>query len=177
MSEEMSLGPAADLAVVDNEGQAIQVVQPDRGSGSRMPYETYRTVVLLLREGVPVVKVSDRFGVATTTIHEIKARHAEIIPSHKDLMARKSENLREVLSDKMVEAVESGRMSPNQYAFTYGTVSQHYREETGQSSTKSENIHLHLDKNDLGDLLGGLKSGQTDEKSACVDINPPEKQE
>jgi len=174
--EETPLGPAPELATVDQEGQAIQVVQPERGSGSRMPYETYRSIVLLLREGVPVVKVSDRYGIATTTIHEVKARHADIIPAHKDLMARKSENLREVLSDKMTEAVQSGRMSPNQYAFTYGVVSQHYLTETGQNQQKHEHIHVSLDKNDLGSLLSGLGGSKPDEKSVSGTHSDPQKQ-
>ena len=161
---------------MDNEGQAIQVQQPPRGAGSRMPYETYRAIVLLLREGVPVVKLGDRFGIATTTIHEIKGRHAEIIPSHKDMMARKSENLREVLSDRMTEAVQSGRMSPNQYAFTYGVVSQHYLTETGQNQQKHEHIHVNLDKNDLGSLLSGLNGKSSDEKSGGSQTNTPQKQ-
>ena len=155
--------------MLDSEARAIEVVQPSRGSGSRMPFETYRSIILLLREGVPVVHVSDRFGIATTTIHEMKKRHEDIVPPHRDVMARKSENLREVLSDKMMETVRSGRMSPNQYAFSYGVISQHYQTETGQGGTKHEHIHINLDKNDLGSLLGGLnpdgKSGSTDEKA------------
>ena len=158
-----------DLAVVDNEGLAIEVVQPPRGSGSRMPFSTYRSIILLLREGVPVVHLSDRFGIATTTIHEMKKRHEDIVPPHRDVMARKSENLREVLSDKMVETVKSGRMSPNQYAFTYGVVSQHYQTETGQSGPKHAHIHINVDKNELSDLLSGANPKTADYKSTTDD--------
>ena len=182
MSEEISqnpLGPAPDLAVVDKESQqaVLAIKKPERGIGSGMPEDTYKAIVMLLREGVPNVIISDRFGYSRATITEIKARHADLIPSHRELMTRKAEGLRELLSDKMVEAVQNGKMSPNQYAFSYGVISDKYMAETGQNSSKSENVHIHLDKNDLGDLLGGLKPGQTDEKSVCVDVNPPEKQE
>jgi hypothetical protein len=170
------LGPAADLAVVDRDGQAIIFEQPKRGSGSKMPNDTYRAIIMLLREGVPVVHLSDRYGVATTTIHEMKKRHDDVIPAHRDVMARKSENLREVLSDKMIETVQSGRMSPNQYAFTYGVISQHYQTETGINQTKHEHIHINLDKNDLGSLLSGLNGTTTDKESVgAVDL-PPQKQ-
>ena len=182
MSEEVNanpLGPAPDLAVVDKESQqaALAIQKPERGIGSGMPEDMYKSIVMLLREGVPNVLIADRFGYSRATITEIKARHADIIPSHRELMGRKAEGLRELLSDKMVEAVQNGKMSPNQYAFTYGVVSDKYLTESGQNTNKSESIHLHLDKNDLGELLGGLKGKQTDEKSVCVDVNPPEKQE
>ena len=181
MSEEINanpLGPAPDLAVVDKDSQqaVLAIQKPERGIGSGMPEDTYRAIVMLLREGVPNVIISDRFGYSRATVSEIKARHSDIIPSHRELMGRKAEGLRELLSDKMVEAVQNGKLSPNQYAFTYGVVSDNLRQDSG-TGNKSESIHLHLDKNDLGDLLGGLKNKQADEKSACVDINPPEKQE
>ena len=160
-----------DLAILDSEARAIKVVQPPRGSGSRMPYDTYRSIILLLREGVPVVHVSDRFGIATTTIHEMKKRHEDIVPPHRDVMARKSENLREVLSDKMIETVQSGRMSPNQYAFTYGVISQHYQTETGQGGPKHAHVHINLDKNDLGSLLSGAKPNELDTESSKPDQN------
>ena len=166
---DQELDEVRDMAVVDPEARAIDVVQPTRGCGSRMPYETYRKLVLLLREGVPVVRLSDRFEVSTTTIHEIKARHADVVPSHREAMVRKSEDLRELLGTKMTESVENGRMSPNQYAFTYGVVSDKYLTETGQNNQKHEHIHVNLDKNDLGSLLSGLnpegKSGPADEKA------------
>lgn len=166
------LGPAPDLAVVDSESQKLAVEQPSRGIGSGMPGDTYQAVVALLREGVPNVIISDRFGYSRTTISEIKARHNDVIPSHRDLMAKKSENLRELLSDKMVEAVQSGKMSANQYAFTYGVVSDKYLTETGQNNQKHEHIHVNLDKNDLGSLLSGLNPGHKDEKSVVPDEKP-----
>mgnify|MGYP003627199397 CR=1 FL=1 len=141
-----------------------------------MPNDTYRSIIMLLREGVPIVHLSDRYGVATTTIHEMKKRHNDVIPPHREVMARKSENLREVLSDKMIESVQSGRMSPNQYAFSYGVISQHYQTEQGIGQTKHEHIHVSLDKNELGSLLSGLNGTTTDKESAgAVDL-PPQKQ-
>lgn len=164
-----ALDEVTDLAVVDNEVRGVEIHQPERGIGSGIPHPTYRAIVMLLREGVPNIKIADRFGYSRTTICEIKARHDDLIPSHRETMARKSENLREVLSDSMVDAVASGRMSANQYAFTYGIVTDKYLTETGQNNTKHEHIHVNLDKNDLGSLLGGLnpegKSGSTDEKA------------
>ena len=170
------LGPAPDLAVIDPDGQAIIFEQPKKGSGSKMPNDTYRSIIMLLREGVPIVHLSDRYGVATTTIHEMKKRHNDVIPPHREVMARKSENLREVLSDKMIESVQSGRMSPNQYAFSYGVISQHYQTEQGIGQTKHEHIHVSLDKNELGSLLSGL-SGTTPDKETATDVDlPPQKQ-
>ena len=160
-----------DLAVIDNEAPAIDVVQPSRGCGSRMPYQTYRSIILLLREGVPVVKLSDRYAVSTPTIHELKARHSDDIPTHRALIVGKSENLRELLSDKMTEAVQNGKMSPNQYAFTYGVISDKYHVETGQNGSKHEHIHVQLDKNDLGSLLSGAKSNELDTESSKPDQN------
>jgi len=165
------LGPAPDLAVIDIDGQAILFEQPQKGSGSKMPGDTYRAIVMLLREGVPIVHLSDRYGVATTTIHEMKKRHEDVIPAHREVMARKSENLREVLSDKMIESVQSGRMSPNQYAFSYGVISQHYQTEQGIGQAKHEHVHLNLSKNDLGNLLSGLNPANTEEKSVCPDVS------
>jgi len=170
------LGPAPDLAVIDPDGQAIIFEQPKKGSGSKMPNDTYRSIIMLLREGVPIVHLSDRYGVATTTIHEMKKRHNDVIPPHREVMARKSENLREVLSDKMIESVQSGRMSPNQYAFSYGVISQHYQTEQGIGQTKHEHIHVSLDKNELGSLLSGL-NGEAAEKKTKGDVDlPPQKQ-
>ena len=72
----------------------------------------------------------------------------------------------------MVDAVQSGRMSPNQYAFTYGVISDKYLTETGQNNQKHEHIHVNLDKNELGSLLSGLNPGHTDEKSVVPDEKP-----
>jgi hypothetical protein len=170
------LGPAPDLAVVDEESQQVIIERPKRGIGSGMPDDTYKAIVMLLREGVPQVLLSDRFGYSRATISEIKARHADIIPSHRDLMTKKSENLRELLSDKMTEAVQNGRMSANQYAFTFGVVSDKYLTETGQNNQKHEHIHVSLDKNELGSLLSGL-NGEAAEKKTKGDVDlPPQKQ-
>jgi hypothetical protein len=152
--------------VLDAEARALDVVQPNRGCGSRMAYDSYRSIVLLLREGVPVVRLSDRFAVSNTTIHEIKARHADTIPTHRETIIGKSENLRELLSDKMTEAVQNGKMSPNQYAFTYGVISDKYHVETGQNGAKHEHIHVSVDKNDLGALLTGTKADKLDKQSS-----------
>jgi hypothetical protein len=167
---------AQDLAVLDDDAKAVAltIVQPKRGAGSRMPEENYKSIVLLLREGVPVVKLSHRFGVSTTTIHELKARHADIVPSHRDVMAGKSENLREVLSDEMRNAVLSGRMSPNQYAFTYGVISNHYLTETGQNMQKHAHIVVNVGASDLSGLLSSLK-GDKPEGESGTSGNPPPK--
>ena len=176
--EETPLGPAPELATVDQETRAaVNIIQPERGIGSGIPYDTYRAIVMLLREGVPMVTIGDRFGYSRTTISEIKARHTDLIPSHRDLMTQKAENLRELLSDAMVDAVQSGRMSPNQYAFTYGIVSDKYMTETGQNQQKHEHIHVSLDKNDLGSLLSGLGGSKPDEKSVSGTHSSPQKQE
>ena len=175
-SEDTALTEGAvsgsDLAVLDAEARALEVVQPERGCGSRMPYQKYRSIILLLREGVPVVKLSDRFAVSTTTIHELKARHSDDIPTHRETIIGKSENLRELLSDKMTEAVQNGKMSPNQYAFTYGVISDKYHVETGQNGSKHEHIHVSVDKNDLGSLLTGTKPQAADYKSTTDDDSP-----
>lgn len=162
----------SDLAVLDSEAQALDVVQPDRGIGCRMPYENYRAIVLLLREGVPLVTLADRFGVSRSTIQMLKERHQDIIPSHRQTIIGKSENLRELLSDRMTEAVANGKMSPNQYAFTYGIVSDKYHTETGQNGSKHEHIHVSVDKNDLGSLLSGANAKTADYESATDDDLP-----
>ena len=162
-----------DLAVLDEEARALDVVQPDRGIGCRMPYANYRAIVLLLREGVPLVTLADRFGVSRSTIQMLKERHQDIIPSHRDTIIGKSENLRELLSDRMTEAVANGKMSPNQYAFTYGIVSDKYHVETGQNGAKHEHIHVSVDKNDISSLLVGSKAKATDNESAGLGKSPP----
>lgn len=154
-----------ELAVLDDEALAIQIVQPERGIGSRMPADVYHRICLLLREGVPPTTLSDRFGYSRTTIATIKTRHADIIPSHREQMTGKAENLRELLSDKMVEAVKNGRMSPNQYAFTYGVVTDKYLTESGQNGQKHEHIHVNVTKNELSDLLSGANRRESDSKS------------
>ena len=160
-----------DLAVIDEEARALDIVQPPKGIGCRMPYESYRAIVLLLREGVPLVTLADRFGVSRSTIQMLKERHQDIIPSHRDTIIGKSENLRELLSDRMTEAVANGKMSPNQYAFTYGIVSDKLHVETGQNGAKHEHIHVQLDKNDLGSLISGTKANELDTGSSKPDQN------
>ena len=164
------------LAVLDDDSKAVALTieQPKRGAGSRMPEENYKSIVLLLREGVPVVKLSHRFGVSTTTIHELKARHADIVPSHRDVMAGKSENLREVLSDQMLDTVLSGRMSPNQYAFTYGVVSTNYLTETGQNTQKHAVVVVNVGASDLSGLLSGIKATKPDRQSGASGNSPKE---
>jgi hypothetical protein len=167
---------AQGLAVLDSDSKAVALTieQPKRGAGSRMPEESYKSIVLLLREGVPVVKLSHRFGVSTTTIHELKARHADIVPSHRDVMAGKSENLRELLSDQMRDAVENGRMSPNQYAFTYGVISDKYLAETGQNMQKHAHIVVNVGEADLSGLLSSLKGDKSDGESGTSGKAAPE---
>lgn len=162
-----------ELATVDKEAAALVVEQPATGVGCRMPYESYRSIVLLLKEGVPLVKLADRFNVSRSTIQMLKERHSDIIPSHRDMMAGKSERLREVLSDQMLDAVSSGRMSPNQYAFTYSVVSDKYLAETGQNTTKHAHIHVNVGESDLSGLLSGLSGDKADSDSGSSREKPP----
>jgi len=159
--------------VLDDEAKAAEVIQPGHGIGCRMPYESYRSIVLLLREGVPLVKLADRFGVSRSTIQIIKDRHADLVPSHRDMMAGKSERLREVLSDEMLEAVRSGRMSPNQYAFTFGIVSDKYLTETGQNMQKHAHIVVNVGEADLSGLLSSLKGDKPEGESGTSGDSPP----
>ena len=166
---------AQALAVLDDDSKAVAltIVQPKRGAGSRMPEENYKSIVLLLREGVPVTVLSHRFDISTTTIHELKARHADIVPSHRDVMAGKSENLREVLSDQMMETILNGRMSPNQYAFTYGVVSTNYLTETGQNAHKPGVVVVNVGASDLSGLLSSLKEVKPEGESGASGNSPP----
>lgn len=169
---EGALGPAPDLAVVDSEALQIEIIQPERGIGCKMPYEIYRASVLLMREGVTPRDLQKKYGYGGTTFYEIKARHADIIPSHAQMVNRRDEDLMLKCQDKMAEGMDNGKLSVNQIPFAYGVINTNYANRTGSNVSKSLVIHASVDKNDLGSLLSGAKAKAADYKSTTDDDSP-----
>ena len=157
---------------MDREALQVEIIQPDRGIGCKMPYEIYRASVLLMREGVTPRDLQAKYGYGGTTFYEIKARHADIIPTHAEMVNRRDEDLMLKCQDKMAEGMDNGKLSVNQVPFAYGVINQNYANRTGSNVSKSLVIHASVDKNDLGSLISGTNTKTADYKSTTDDDSP-----
>jgi len=164
---------AAEAGIVPSEldevtGEPV-VVQPEKGVGCKMDPETYRQVVLDMKNGVAMYKVAANHKVGTSALQLIRHRHADIIPSRSRQAVDRLHEVHEATSDLLLKLTTERKLPPGVVPIAFGIAFDKLSAALGTNVQKHEHIHAVLPQDDVKTALSSLRA---DDKPAVVSQKP-----
>ena len=134
------------------------VVQPVKGVGCKMDPDTYRQVVLDMKNGVSMYEVAAKHEVSRSSVELIRKRHADIIPTRQKQAIDKLQEVHEVTSDLLLKLAKEKKLPPGVVPVAFGIAADKLSAALGTNVQKHEHIHAVLPQDDVKTALGGLKA-------------------
>jgi len=137
---------------------------PDAGRGMKVDPVLYRQCLQMFRDGATISAVAEFSGVGFNTLQGIRERHLNLIPNHKQRMARKLDYISEQCADSLMNDLETGSVDPKTKSIVMGISIEKSAQIRGETQT-IRHEHVKLSQDSVEDLLNRLPKANVIEVS------------